>query len=179
MIIALTGTPGTGKTTVAPHVVDALGYDLFDLNQFIHDNDISDDYDEDRESAMVDTDALNNAIQDDISDDTVIEGHLSHHLDCVDLVIVLRTDPEELETRLTEKDWNEEKIAENVDAERLDTILQEAVNLHPEQTYEVDTTTKDPDAIADKISYLVNNPSERDLFAPGSTQWDMDGMDTI
>lgn len=174
MRIAISGTPGTGKSTVAPLVAEELDYDLLDLNEFVKDHNLAEGVDEKRGSSIVDTDSLNDAISDDIKDNTVIDGHMAHQLDAIDLVIVLRADPEELEKRLQDKDWSDEKIAENVDAERLDVILQEAANLHPEATFEVDTTEKDPETTAKEIVYLVEHPQERSMYAPGGTDWELD-----
>lgn len=175
MILAITGTPGTGKTTVAPVVADELDCELVDLNEFIKQNGISDEYDEERNSAMVDTDELNAVLQDElVGDDNVVEGHLAHFLEFVDLVIVLRTDPEELTERLEAKGWDEKKVEENVMAERLDNVLQEAANLHAETTFEVDTTDRDPGTVAEEIVYLVEHPQERSLYTPGGTEWDME-----
>jgi len=175
MNVAITGTPGTGKTTVASTVADQLGYDLLDLNTFIQEHELSAGYDENRNSAMVDTDELNAAITDTLrGGDHVIEGHLAHFIREADLVVVLRTEPDTLEERLQQKDWDAEKIEENVMAERLDTILQEAAQHHAESTYEVDTTENDPETTAEEIIYLVQHPQERSLYAPGGTEWNID-----
>lgn len=178
MIIAITGTPGTGKSTVAPRVADELGYDLVDLNQLIENNDISDEYDEERNSAMVDPTTLNSALEQELdsSTDYVIDGHLAHHLDNIGIVIVLRTSPDELQERLEQKGWDEKKVEENVMAERLDTILQEAANRYPDETFEVDTTARDPDTVVAEIVYLVQHPEERSLYVPGGTDWGMDDL---
>lgn len=171
MLIAITGTPGTGKSTVAPEVADLLDYDLLDLNDFIHDNNLDEAYDEERESSIVDTDQLNDALKDELADDTVIDGHLAHNLDQVDLVVVLRTEPQELRHRLENKDWDQDKIDENVEAEQLDVILQEAANQHPESTVEVETTDRDPETVAEEIQYLAQHPEERAMYTPGGTDW--------
>ncbi len=175
MIVAITGTPGTGKSTVAPLVADQLGCELVDLNAFIHGNDLNDGFDEERNSAMVDTDELNDALSSELrGNDYVIEGHLAHFINDVDVVVVLRASPDTLEERLNDKGWNDEKIEENVMAERLDTILQESAQLHTDITFEVNTTDSDPETTAEEVSYLVQHPGERSLYAPGGTEWDID-----
>jgi adenylate kinase len=175
MIVAITGTPGTGKSTVAPLVADQIGYELIDLNTFINEHNLGDEFDEERNSAMVDTDELNDALSDELlGDDYVIDGHLAHFINNVDVVVVLRASPDDLQERLEQKDWDDEKIEENVMAERLDTILQESAQLHADTTYEVDTTDNNPETTAEEIAYLVQNPQERSLYAPGGTEWDID-----
>ncbi|MCJ7640224.1 MAG: AAA family ATPase, partial [Euryarchaeota archaeon] len=72
-------------------------------------------------------------------DGLVIEGHISHHLS-VERVIVLRTNPAVLRGRLQEKGFSEKKIRENIEAEILDVILIEALGLHGNNVYEVDST---------------------------------------
>lgn len=179
MLLAITGTPGTGKTTVAPLVSTDLGYERVDLNAFIQEQDLDTDFDEDRHSAIVDVEALNDSFPYASGEDVVVEGHLSHHLAAADVIVVLRTDPDELEDRLTDKKWEDEKVEENVMAERLDVILQEAVRVHPENTFEVDTTGRDPETVAEEIVYLVRRPEERSMYAPGGTDWDLENMDNI
>ncbi len=179
MNIAITGTPGTGKSTVAPLVADQLRYDLIDLNEFVEEPDLSEGNDEERNSAMVDPDALNAALDDALAPGTdyVLESHMAHHMDDLDLVIVLRASPEELTERLEQKKaWDEDKIEENVMAERLDSLLQEASSVYPDLTFEVDTTDRDPETVAEEIVYLVEHPEERSLYVPGGTEWDMDEL---
>lgn len=178
MILIITGTPGTGKSTVAPLVANDLGHELVDLNAFIEEHDLSDGYDEERNSAMVDPAVLNEALDTALSpgEDYVIEGHLAHHVNDADMIVVLRASPDELTERLQQKQWDDDKIEENVMAERIDSILQEAANEYPDDTFEVDTTDRAPDTVAEEIVYLVQNPEERSLYVPGSTEWEIDDM---
>ena len=86
-------------------------------------------------------------------DDVIIEGHLSHLLS-VDGVIILRCHPEELKKRLMKKNWDENKIKENLEAEALDIILDRALEKH-KKIWEIDTTKKSIDEIADEIEKII------------------------
>ena len=66
----------------------------------------------------------------DIEEDVMFEGHLSHLLR-VDLAVVLRCSPKVLKERLEAKGWRESKIMENVEAEAVDVILVEALDAVP------------------------------------------------
>ncbi|MCD6473998.1 MAG: adenylate kinase family protein [Thermoplasmata archaeon] len=151
MKIALTGVPGTGKTSVAKEL-KKRGYDVLSIN------DIADEfvvgYDEERQSKIVDEDALNEYIKKIREKGLMfIEGHLSHLLD-VDAVIILRCNPEELKKRLAKKGWNERKIRENLEAEALDIILDRALEKH-EKIWEIDVTEKSIEETANEIEKIV------------------------
>ncbi len=151
MKIALTGTPGVGKTSVAKEL-KKRGYDVLSIN------DIADEfvvgYDEERQSKIVDEDALNEYIKKIREKGLMfIEGHLSHLLD-VDAVIILRCNPEELKKRLAKKGWNERKIRENLEAEALDIILDRALEKH-EKIWEIDVTEKSVSETANEIVKIV------------------------
>jgi adenylate kinase len=135
MKIALTGTPGTGKTAIGKTLREVYGLEVVDLNEVIHSHHYYVTWDEDRDCGVVDLKALK-AHQ--FSDGLILEGHLSHNLS-VDRVIVLRTEPAVLRARLQEKGYSERKIQENVEAEVLDVILVEALALH-NNVFEVDST---------------------------------------
>jgi adenylate kinase len=136
MKIALTGTPGTGKTTIAKILTGRYGLKVVDLNEVVRTHRYYTGWDEQRECLIVDLEALR-AHQ--FLDDLVFEGHLSHVLP-VDRVIVLRTNPVALRSRLQKKAFSEKKINENVEAEILDSILIEALAQHGDKVYEVDST---------------------------------------
>ncbi|HMB49225.1 MAG TPA: adenylate kinase family protein [Natronoarchaeum rubrum] len=157
MRVAVTGTPGTGKTTATERLDADL--DVVHLNEAVREHDLYDEVDEERDSVIVDLDAAREWLGD--RDDVLIESHLAHHLD-VDRVVVLRCHPEDLEDRLRERgDESEASITENAESEALDVILSEAVDRHGvESVYEIDATDRDPDAVAAEIDAVVRGERE-------------------
>jgi len=154
--VAVTGTPGTGKSTA----VDLLDTDLdvIHLNEVVHDEGLTTDHDEARDSAVADLDAVADYL--DGREDVLFESHLAHHF-AADRVVVLRCHPETLAERLRERGEPDEKVAENADSEALDVILAEAVERHGEDSvYEIDTTDRTPAEAASAIEDVLNG--ERD-----------------
>lgn len=136
MRIALTGTPGTGKTTVAEHLETDLR--VVPLGDLVDEEGLDAGFDDVRDTVIIDEERFRNHI--DGWTDVLFESHVSHRLD-VDRVIVLRCHPDELERRLRERDVNERSIVENAQSEALDIILAEAVDRHgAEHVAEIDTT---------------------------------------
>jgi adenylate kinase len=153
MRLALTGTPGTGKTTVTDLLTDGAdpGVDLepIHLNDVLEREGLYDRVDEDRDSYVADLEALREWLAG--RDDVLIESHLAHHVDA-DRVVVLRCRPDELADRLRDRSADETEIDENADSEALDVILGEAVERHGrERVYEVDTTDRSPAAVAREV----------------------------
>jgi len=136
MKIALTGTPGTGKTAISNVLKEDFGLKVVDLNEVIRTSRYYIGWDDDRNCGVVDLEALR---AHPFADGLVLEGHISHQLP-VDRVIVLRTNPAVLRGRLQKKGFSENKIRENIEAEILDVILVEAIGLHGNNVYEVDST---------------------------------------
>ncbi len=167
MIIAVTGTPGTGKTAVAQELAALLDYDYVDVNAFADRDEVATDEDVERGATAVDIESLVDALVADIDDDAVLDGHLAHHVPA-DLTVVLRCAPETLRERLREKGWGEEKIRENVEAEALDLILQEAVAAR-EAVAEIDTTGSEPVRVAETIKEMADGVPEE--HRPGMVDW--------
>ena len=150
MKVAITGTPGVGKTGVAEALKDK--YEIIHLAELVDRFTIG--YDEERESKIVDEEAMDGYIR-RIKEKGIllVEGHLSH-LMSVDAVIVLRCHPEELKKRLAKKGWKEKKIGENLEAEALDIILDRALEKH-EKIWEIDVTEKSVSETANEIVKIV------------------------
>jgi adenylate kinase len=155
--VALTGTPGTGKTTAAKE----LPYDVVHLNEVIREEDLWTERDDARDSLVVDVEALADWVDAHVDDaggpdnTVVLESHLAHLLD-VDRVVVLRCRPDVLETRLRERGETEAKARENAESEALDVVLSEAVEVHgPGSVYEIDTTDATADATASAIEAAI------------------------
>ena len=159
MIIAITGTPGTGKTSVSKILKDK-DFEVVDLNKLAVGEDFLDGFDEKRDSKIVDINKLNNYVKNNYTTGSIVfvEGHLSHLLKAVNKVIVLRCHPQELRKRLSTKKWKEEKISENVESEILDIILCETNNIYSaENIFEIDTTHRSVDDVTSSIVEIVEN----------------------
>ncbi len=169
MIIGITGTPGTGKTSAS-----ALIGGVVDLNELIKTEGLYRGIDEARDSLVADMDAVYDrvcGIARGGSGNLVVEGHLSHHVS--DSAIVLRLAPDELERRLMARGYSGVKISENALAEAVDVILVEAVDWC-DMVYEIDTTGKTVEEVADAIRGIldaIDRGIEIDGYGPGSVDW--------
>jgi len=161
--IAVTGTPGTGKTSAVerlPAVAPdsrAAALDRVHLNRLVRDG-AATGRDEDRGSLVADLDVLEAALADRKA--VLFESHLAHHLDA-DRVVVLRCHPDELVGRLRDRGESERTVVENARAEALDVVLAEAVERHGrERVYEVDATDRTADEVANAIVAVVAGERE-------------------
>jgi adenylate kinase len=155
MRIAVTGTPGTGKTTATGRLTSELP--VFHLNEVVREEGLSDGEDPDRGSLVADLEALRSWAA---GREGVFESHLAHHLDA-DRVVVLRCRPETVERRLRERGEPAETAVENAEAEALDVILAEAVDRHGrDRVYEIDTTDRSPAEVADAVDAVRRGERE-------------------
>ncbi len=157
MRVAVTGTPGTGKTSAVELVATEL--EKVHLNDLIREEGLHQGEDPDRGSLYADMDAL----AERIPAEALVESHLAHNF-AADRVVVLRCHPETLEARLRERGESDAKARENAESEALDVILSEAVARHGEESvYEVETTDRTPEAVAAEIEAVIDG--ERDPSA--------------
>lgn len=163
-MIALTGTPGTGKTSVAEEL-RRRGHDVLDLKSYIADSGLRGEYIEEMDTYDVDTDLLRGFLED--SDHEMAEGHLSHFLDA-EMCIVMRCHPDVLAQRLRDRGYAEGKVRENVEAELLDVILCEAVDSGV-PVFAVDTTSSTASQAADAVEAIMRG--EADGHLPGDVSW--------
>lgn len=161
MRIALSGTPGTGKTSVAA----ILPYHVVDINSLVKGG-MNLGLDAERGCLDADMDALARHLDGLDAEETIIlEGHFSHHF--ADWSIVLRLSPPALRPRLEARGYSEAKIKENLEAEALDVILVEAVQMC-RRVDEIDTTGKSRADVAEMIKDIIEG---RLQLAPGQVDW--------
>ena len=164
MRIALTGTPGTGKTTAARLLMN--NYPVYSVKALALDKGCAERY-PDEEELIVDTECLSMKLRMMEEGDHIIDGHLSHLLE-PDIIIILRCHPEVLMKRLLPRGYSEEKLMENLEAEAIDVILEESLETG-KPVYEVDTTERDPDHVVESIlDILFGN---EDGYEPGKIDW--------
>ncbi|MCD5409597.1 MAG: adenylate kinase family protein [Methanocellales archaeon] len=165
MKIAITGTPGTGKSSVCEILKEC--YNIIHLNQLIEANKFYTGIDDKRNTLNVDIDALADYVKHmPTKGITIFEGHLAHHLP-IDIVIVLRASPYELRRRLDKQGFGEAKTKENVEAEALDVILVEAVEMN-DRVYEIDTSERSIEEVAKCVIEIIEGT---DKYGPGSLDW--------
>lgn len=167
MNIAITGTPGTGKTEVSRHLAVSLGFALLSVNGFAKHKGIVEGLDEKRDSYVIDELRLRDEF-DKLKGNYVVDGHLSHFCS-VDLVVVLRANPKVLRSRLKRRGWKKEKIDENIDSEIASVCLEEAIE-NNENIIEIDTSSKKPEDIS-ALVYSIIDKKEFERHRPGKIDW--------
>ncbi len=159
MRVAVTGTPGTGKTTATERLATDL--EVIHLNDVVREQGLTQGRDEQRDTLVADLDAVASWL--DGREDVLFESHLAHNF-AADRVVVLRCHPEHIEDRLEARGEPPSTVAENAESEALDVILSEAVAEHGEESvYEIDTTDRSPEEVAEAIAAVL--AGERDPAA--------------
>ena len=186
LTIALTGTPGTGKTELSKKLEDA-GYRVLHITEFIKKHNLPSERDADRDCDIVDMDILEDAVfeyQQQIRSEfnrsyssnqltladlhkspenfpvLIIESHLAHYL--CDLAVVLRTHPNTLKIRLDERGYSDKKVMENVLAESIDVVLCDCYD-YCRRVYEIDTSEIKISEAADCLIELIHALYDEEL----------------
>ena len=165
MLVAITGTPGTGKSSVCD-VLARRGYVVVDLDEIARREGLIIGRDEKRGTDEVDVEALREGLRIPAKV-AFLKSHYSHRMD-VNLSVVLRCRPSVLRARLKARGWPAEKVRENVEAEAIDVILQEAVSRLP-FVFEVDTTNATPSETAEAILGILQGKTKG--HEPGTVDW--------
>lgn len=172
MCILITGTPGTGKTTIARRVAQSLGKDYLDLADLVKKHRLYIRYDEETDSFIVDLNRTQKHLDALLTCNEIIDTHLVEAVppEKISKAIVLRLDPMILFERLKAREYSERKIKENVEAEILDYVLISALNRFGEnKVFEVDTTGKNIGEVVEIITRIILKNGK--IFRPGSVNW--------
>lgn len=161
--LALTGTPGTGKSTVA-QMLSSDGYEVITVESLAEQYGLSGEIDPSDGVRVIDTGALQDVLAPawESSPDgvVVVDGHLSHHLPC-DAVAVLRCSPEIIESRLVSRGYSADKVQANYEWELLGGAWNEREGDAP--WCEFDTSHSGVNSVVDSLADWI-----ADGFKPAS-----------
>ncbi|KAI9004411.1 P-loop containing nucleoside triphosphate hydrolase protein [Hyaloraphidium curvatum] len=133
--ILITGTPGTGKTTTSEMLQIAVpGMRHVNVGALVKDKGLHYGWDDEWESWILDEDKL----VDELEPILQRGGQIVDHHGCdflpeelIELVVVLRTDNSILGKRLDDRGYSERKVTENIEAEIMQVVLEEAREAFP------------------------------------------------
>lgn len=116
-IFAVTGTPGSGKTTLCS-LLGEQGYSVESVIGLAARFNCLGEQDARDGAAPVDIHKLADEWFDDSNDAIFVDGHLSHLLE-IDAVVLIRCHPDQLKQRLEARGYDERKVQSNVEWEMI------------------------------------------------------------
>ncbi|KAL8560613.1 hypothetical protein ACOMHN_062578 [Nucella lapillus] len=127
--ILITGTPGTGKTTLAEQLAGHTKMVHINVSKLAIDAQLLDGYDEDLNSPILDDDKVLDRMEGQLSQGgCIVEYHSCDFFPerWFDAIFVLRTDTSLLHDRLQRREYSAKKLESNMQCEIFQTILEEA-----------------------------------------------------
>ncbi|MDJ0270918.1 MAG: adenylate kinase family protein [Aigarchaeota archaeon] len=166
-VVFIAGTPGVGKTTIGKHLARTLKAKFLDLPEYVKQEKLYTRYDRARRAYVVDERRLKKRLSkflELIEGDIVIATHLLVPLNKSGVrVIVLRLNPLALLSRLKRRNYTQNKLFENVEAEFLGVTCHEAVELYGmRRVKQIDTTGLDVGRTVRKCVLIIKNRSKGD-----------------
>ena len=134
--ILVTGTPGTGKTTLCAELSEKLGLRHLQVGEIVQREQAHEGWDVEHEAYTLDEDKLVDAMEPMMESGGAVVDH--HGCDLFperwfQLVLVLRSDNTILYDRLAQRGYKQKKLTENVECEIMQVVLEEARESYAEE----------------------------------------------
>ncbi|MFA5077362.1 MAG: AAA family ATPase [Candidatus Micrarchaeia archaeon] len=168
MLILVTGSPCTGKTTSSKELGKILKMGVLHITDFVESNAgmLGGRFDKRMDSELVDVQKLGKALRGECRKHAglIIEGHLACEVRLpADYVFVLRCRPDILETRLRKREYSVRKVEENLLSEMLDYCLQKAEANCPESNIiQIETAGSTAGKNAKRMAGIVRGAGRRE-----------------
>ncbi|XP_054798504.1 adenylate kinase isoenzyme 6 homolog isoform X1 [Prosopis cineraria] len=133
--ILVTGTPGTGKTTMSSALAEAIQLRHINIGELVKEKNLHDGWDNELDCYIINEDLVCDELED------IMEGggNIVDYHGCdffperwFDCVVVLQTDNSVLYDRLSKRGYSESKLSNNIECEIFQVLLEEAKESYPE-----------------------------------------------
>jgi adenylate kinase len=180
-IIIISGTPGCGKTSIANELSKLIDARIFSLNELAVSDDFSFEYDKERKTYIVDFKIFLpyilkkiKTLQKKDNKFLIVESHFSDIIPnkLIDYIFVLRCDPDELAKRLKIKNFNLNKITENVQSEILGNCVNYFVQKKTKKPiFEIDTSNLNIESVAKTLNDIIFEKIDVKNYYFGKIDW--------
>ena len=159
--LGITGTPGTGKKTIAPLVASRLGFSTLDLNSLaIRRKSLNPG-----DTIEVEIAPMRRRLEKLEFESKVLYGHLLPSVfrrGELDFIVVLRCKPAVLKGRLLRRGYSPQKLRENLEAELIGVTLAECLKrFGDERLLEYDASSGEPGLVVDRILADISGTRRR------------------
>lgn len=132
--ILVTGTPCTGKTSLCQSLATQLGFRHVEVSAFARERNLLEGYNDKLDCHYLDEEGVLDELEPIMVSGGVLLDH--HSVDWfperwIHLVVVLRASTHVLHDRLTAREYSDEKRNENMQAEIMQVVLDEAKESYP------------------------------------------------
>jgi adenylate kinase len=162
-VILITGTPCTGKTTIANLLASKLCAYYINLTDFAKIHNLTLGEDSERQTTIIDEEKMRQKLQKTIAtseySNIIVDGHYAAAVTPTELVsnvFVLRRNPKELKVFMQKSGFKAAKMWENLSAEILDSCLIEALQTQSGKVCELDVTGKTVDENVSEILQVLD-----------------------
>jgi len=168
-VIAISGTPGVGKSLVAKHLAEALGAEVIELSEVVLKERLYVGYDSETLSYVIDEPRVKEYIRTLAMKKgvVIVVGHYSEIVDddILEKLFVIRLNPLELLERLRRRGWPPAKVLDNVEAELMGACTANALAEHPRsKVCEIDASGRRPEDVSKEVIEVLQGVRECRVF---------------
>ncbi|KAA8544006.1 hypothetical protein F0562_021817 [Nyssa sinensis] len=133
--ILVTGTPGTGKTTMSSALAEATELRHINVGELVKEKNLHDGWDDEFDCHIINEDLVCDELEDMMEEGGIILDY--HGCDFFperwfDRVVVLQTENSVLYDRLSNRGYTGSKLTNNIECEIFQMLLEEAKDSYPE-----------------------------------------------
>jgi len=156
MSIVITGNPGVGKHTITKKISEILNFPIVDINIVAKDSNL---FEKNENTNDVDSRKLAKILQERELNETIVVGHLAPYVlekNQVEIIIILRRNPYDLESVYKERNYSEIKIKENTGSEVLGIIMHDTIEKFEEKAFQIDVSEKNIQEVMEKVLEIIS-----------------------